>query len=104
MKRFIVLGSLALSLVGVGAFAAENPTVKKDSPAKMSAPTPEMREKMAVGHEAMATCLRSDKPIKECHKEMRKQCHDTMGDNCPMMGKRGKGMMKHHKDWDEQEE
>ncbi len=104
MKNLIVLVSLVLSCMGNSVFAADSQSSKKDSSIKMSAPTPEMREKMAVGHEKMAACLRSEKDIKDCHKEMRKQCKDTMGDKCPMMGMMGKGMMKHHKDMDEQEE
>ncbi len=42
------------------------------------APTHEMREKMAGAHEQMAACLRSDRPIADCHGEMMKN-HDMMG-------------------------
>jgi len=41
------------------------------------APTKEQREKMAEAHEQMAACLRSDKAIEDCHKEMMKY-HDMM--------------------------
>jgi hypothetical protein len=34
------------------------------------APTKEQREKMAVEHDQIAACLRSDRAIEECHKEM----------------------------------
>ncbi len=59
----------------------------------------EQRQKMATAHENMATCLRSDKKIEDCRKEMMQSCQETMGkDGCPMMGKMhgmmGKGMMK----------
>jgi predicted ATPase len=37
--------------------------------------TKEMRAKMAATHEQMAACLKSDRPIAECHAEMMKQ-HD----------------------------
>ncbi len=37
----------------------------------------EMRAKMASAHEQLATCLRSDRPIAECHDEMMKQ-HEMM--------------------------
>ena len=40
-------------------------------------PTKEMREKMAEAHEKIAACLRSDRPIDECHAEMKKM-HETM--------------------------
>lgn len=59
----------------------------------------ETREKMALVHEKMAACLRSDKPMTDCRGEMRKNCQEFMGkDGCPMMGQMGdmmggKGMM-----------
>jgi hypothetical protein len=37
--------------------------------------TREMRAKMAAAHEQMAACLKSDRPIMECHAEMMK-LHD----------------------------
>jgi hypothetical protein len=50
--------------------------------------TAEQRTKMAEAHEKMAACLRSDRPLSECHEEMMKSCQETMGAaNCPMMGK-----------------
>jgi hypothetical protein len=46
-----------------------------------------MREKMASLHEQLAACLRSDKPISDCHSQMMKSCQETMGDQgCRMMG------------------
>ena len=45
--------------------------------ASRPAPTLEMREKMAGAHEQMAACLRSDRPIADCHGEMMKN-HDMM--------------------------
>ena len=65
-----------------GSFAAE---------AKM---TKEKREKMAETHEKMATCLKSDKKMSECHKEMRSQCKSMMGEKgCPMMDGKMMGKM-----------
>ncbi len=62
-------------------------------------PTKEQREKMAQLHEKMAACLRTDKPVHECHEEMMKACQEQMGqDGCPMMN--GKGM--HHGPGDHQ--
>ncbi|HEX9472646.1 MAG TPA: hypothetical protein VF931_00555 [Steroidobacteraceae bacterium] len=43
-----------------------------------AAPSKEMRAKMAGAHEQLAACLRSDRPIAECHEEMMKQ-HELMG-------------------------
>jgi hypothetical protein len=46
-----------------------------------------MREKMAMMHEQMAACLRSDKPIADCRKEAMKYHQETMGNSgCPMVG------------------
>lgn len=41
--------------------------------------THEQRLKMAKMHERMAACLRSDKPLKDCHADMVKACHEAMG-------------------------
>ena len=62
-------------------------------------PSKEQREKMAQAHEKMAACLRSDRPVADCHQEMMQACHDTMGaQGCGMMmgqgGMRGRGMMR----------
>ena len=51
------------------------------------APSKEMREKMATIHEQMAACLRSDKPIADCHAQAMEHCRTMMGkEGCPMMG------------------
>jgi len=55
--------------------------------AAASEPSKEMRAKMASAHEQTAVCLRSEKSMAECHKEMMKSHHDLMGEHgCPMMG------------------
>ncbi len=61
---------------------------------KMLEPTKEQRQKMADLHEKMAACLKSDRLVSDCRKEMMQGCKDTMGkDGCPMMGgKMGRGM------------
>lgn len=76
-----VFASLVLILGGASAaFAAEPPAGAHAAPSK------EQREKMATIHEQLAACLRSDKPIADCHKEAMKSCQDMMGkDGCPMM-------------------
>ena len=89
VRTTVVLAALAA--MGTVALAA-GPT-----PGASTAPTKETREKMAVLHEQMATCLRSDKPIADCHAEMMKGCQQNLGDHgCPMMGmgmgKRSHGM------------
>lgn len=87
-KRFLNIEGLAalaaLSVfVGFSAQAADQQPIEKKGPA---APSMEQRAKMAVVHEKMATCLKTEKPIEECHKEMWSTCQETMGkDQCPMM-------------------
>ena len=62
-----------IALLGMaGAALADEPQHDSRPP-----PTKEQREKMAEAHEKMAACLRSDRPIQECHDEMMKQ-HDMM--------------------------
>ncbi len=63
---------LALGLAA-GAVLAADP-----SPAERPAPTKEMREKMASAHEQMAACLKSDRPIADCHSEMMKNHEEMM--------------------------
>lgn len=57
----------------------------------------EQREAMALNHEKMAACLRSDKDIQSCHNEMREACMKSGDQNCGMgmgIGKMGgKGKM-----------
>jgi hypothetical protein len=60
---------LALAASADVALTAE--TAQTDHPAV----TREMRAKMAAAHEQMAACLKSDRPIMDCHAEMMKQ-HD----------------------------
>jgi hypothetical protein len=63
------------------ALAAGPPTTTPAGPSK------DTREKMAVLHQQMAACLRSDKSFADCRDEMRKNCHTTVGpQDCPMTG------------------
>jgi hypothetical protein len=78
-----LFASVALIVGASAAFAAEPPS---GTPA---APSREMREKMAVMHEKLAACLRSDKPIADCRKEAMSYHQEMMGTmgkgGCPMM-------------------
>jgi hypothetical protein len=67
-------------------FAAEPPP--------SAAPSKDMREKMAAAHDKMAACLRSDRELADCRREMQRTCSDMMGEQgCPMMGMGKQGMM-----------
>lgn len=92
ITRQTLLRTLVASMVflaGSAAFAADVP------PANQAAPSKEMREKMAILHEQMAACLRSEKPIADCRSEMKKSCGEIMAkEGCPMMEGMHHGMMK----------
>lgn len=97
MNTRIRLASSAviLGIVSV-AFAAEPPSAAPTGPSK------EMREKMATFHEQLAACLRSDKPIAECHNQAMKHHAEMMGkEGCPMMDKHGPMMRKQSEKTDE---
>lgn len=82
MNTKSVLAGLAVILGTVGiALAAEPPS------ATPAAPSKESREKMAMFHEQLAACLRSDKPIAECHEQAMKHHHEMGDEGCPMMDK-----------------
>ena len=71
------------------AFATEPPPPGQAAPAGRPmhgdhpAPTKEEREKMAAAHEKMAACLRSDRPMSDCHAE-KKMMHEQMMHDHPM--------------------
>lgn len=67
---YLACGTAVLWAAGA-ALAADPPTGSHPQPTK------EQREKMAEAHEKIAACLRSDRPIDECHAEM-KQMHEAM--------------------------
>jgi hypothetical protein len=85
MKRIgLLLGMVAM--LGSSALAEDKGT----TPTKGPQMTAEQRSKMADLHEKMAACLRSNRPISDCHNEMMKGCQETMGaSGCPMMGGMG---------------
>lgn len=92
MTKIIFAACLLLTSLATPALSADSPkpTAKK----AMMELTPAQREEMAVAHEKMAACLRSDKPLSDCHKEMMKSCKGMKG-GCPMMGMKHKhGMME----------
>lgn len=83
----IALLFTSVCLASASVWAADAP------PAKDPVPTKEMRAKMAVAHEKMAVCLRSDRPVAECRQEMMHSCQQMSGQGCGMMGERHKMMM-----------
>lgn len=83
MKFAITTFTLLFSLLSSSAFSEDE--TKKISIRK------EQRETMALGHEKMATCLRSDKSIEACHDEMRQSCKNMDDNSCSIMGMRKMG-------------
>jgi hypothetical protein len=80
LQSVSLMATLALIFGASAAFAAEPPSQSRPAMSK------EQRAKMATIHEQMAACLRSDKPVGDCHKEAMKSCQDAMGkDWCSMM-------------------
>jgi hypothetical protein len=63
-----------------------------DTKSGMPEPSKEQREKMALVHEKLAACLRSDRSFADCHHEMESSHAEAMGkEHCPMMEHK-----KHH--------
>ena len=88
LQSVSLIATLAL-ISGVSAvLAAEPPSQGHPTMSK------EQREKMATIHDQIAACLRSDKPVADCHKEAMKSCQDAMGkDWCSMMHEHGHNQM-----------
>jgi hypothetical protein len=78
-------------LAGAVLLAGPACVLAADPPASAPAPSKEQREKMAVLHEQMAVCLRSNKPLTDCRAAMMKGCQTELGEACPSM--MGRGMM-----------
>ena len=90
MKKLALL-ICVMSITGGFAHADDmnkaNSSDHKKMASKMAVMTPEQRGKMADAHDKMASCLRSDRPMKDCHEEMMKSCQENMGkEGCPMGG------------------
>jgi hypothetical protein len=89
IARELVRVLLAAILFASATFAAEMPSARDPEPSN------EIREKMAVAHDEMAACLRSDKSFANCRNEMQKSCKQMHGEQgCPMMNM---GMHEHMK-------
>jgi hypothetical protein len=101
METLMSIRQLSYRLVHIGiatAFvAAAGVAVSAEPPtSSASAPSKEMREKMATMHEQMAACLRSDKSMDECRTETMQKCQTMMGQQgCQNMGM-GMGMGMQH--------
>lgn len=83
---------LALSLCFSGFASA-------DHHGKMPEPTKEERAAMAEMHTKMAECLKTEKAVSDCHKEMMDACPMAKeGKKCPMMAMHHGGHHRMKKD------
>ena len=81
--RLVFRATAAAALLGLGSGAVWSADPNRASVAPQL--SKEAREKMALMHEKMAACLRSDKSMAECRIEMAKNCRDILGpEYCPM--------------------
>lgn len=60
-------------------------------PGMMKEPTKEERQAMVDMHTKMAECLKTEKPMADCHKEMVDSCPMAKEGQCPMMGMMDRG-------------
>ncbi len=83
-NNMVIAGLIGNVMMIVGANAAW----AADQPASAQAePQQDARAKLAIVHEQMASCLRSDMPISHCRARMMTRCQDAMGKSgCSMMG------------------
>ena len=95
MKAMVLLTLIACTSFVAPVWSAE-PAKASDKGAMAKEPSKDDREKMAVAHEKMAACLRSDQDMKQCHEALHKECKSMMGGSCPMgMDHEGKGGHHH---------
>ena len=85
LKSFFSLGSISVLV----SLAFINSSFAADAPP--ASPSKEMRQQMALAHEKMAACLRSDRAFTECRQEMMQSCaSQSAAFGCGMM--MGEGM------------
>ena len=78
--RGVIIAS-GVALLWAGAVLADEPAQGTRPP-----PTKEQREAMAQEHDKVAACLRSDRPIEECHSMMMKAHQGMMRGHSSMGG------------------
>ena len=80
MMRFATLFVLSFLI-----FQSPLSRAADEGPRKMPELTKEERTKRADMMDKMAECLRSEKPMSECHEQMKKDCPMAKEGHCPMM-------------------
>lgn len=85
---------LSLSLPGIVMAQAKSKAPNSQAHAEQS---PEMKKNMADMYQKMADCMKTDKSMHDCHKEVMKDCPVAKATgSCPLMDGM-KGMMNHGK-------
>ena len=101
-KSLVFPASIAVALLFVllvfGNAKAET-KAKAPNASPHSTMSPEMKKDMADMYQKMADCLKTEKSMQECHKDVMKDCPVAKATgHCPIMeGMMGKGAMKHGK-------
>lgn len=91
---FVLLTSIPAAVMAQSTQSKDKATAGSQS---QSAQTPEMKKNMADMYQKMADCMKTDKLMQDCHKEVMKDCPVAKATgSCPLMDGM-KGMMKHGK-------
>ena len=91
-QKTSLLGLLILAVLTATSTLAAEP---KEDRAKMIT----AHEAMVKSHQEMVKCLKTNKPVQECHEELMKACEEHMDKGSCMMGKK-----KHHREGHETKE
>lgn len=92
LKIAVVTAGMAINF---SAWSSEGTRTPSSTEHHMNMDTPEMRQKMARMHELMASCLKSNRSMNECHQEMMQNCPMMKEGKCEMHGMMGMGMKGH---------
>lgn len=96
-SHFSLVAALVLS-VAISIPTSVMAQAKAKSPANQTQaePSPEMKKNMADMYQKMADCLKTEKSMHECHKEVMKDCPMAKENgSCPLMeGMKGMEGMK----------
>lgn len=83
MKKYIS------ALLAVGALicglSSNEASANRRHMKNMPEPTQQQKINIATLHEQLGACLRTDKSMRDCHKEMKNFCEKMGKEACPMM-------------------
>ncbi len=94
MNQYLISVSAAFLLTYPSLGFGQESKVQSATEMQTSEPSKEDRLKMAAMHQQMSLCLKSDKTLEDCRKEMMANCPMMKDGHCSMMG--DSMSMKHH--------